>query len=152
MQFKSKKHHSSPRKLPIVLLIVKDMKHLWKRSLLICLPVAIILVGFSVFAIGICQPTGPQYCNPLGNVTDIPSLIEKFLSQLLLVTIPLAGFGIILAGLLYVFAAVSGNPSKTATAKKTFTYVLLGAILIVGANALVVAIIKFLNPVVPPIT
>ena len=117
---------------------------LWKRGLLIILTAVTLTVGFSVFAK--CDPkASPYYCNPLGDVTNITDLIKSVLAQLLLVTIPLAGLGIIIAGLLYVHAAVSGNPSKTATAKKTFTYVLIGAILVVGANALTVAAINFLK-------
>ena len=116
---------------------------LWKRGLLIASSWAILIIGVSVFAA--CDPTGPQYCNPLGDTTNIRDLILKFLDYLLKITIPLAGLGIIIAGLKYVWAAASGNSSQTTTAKNIFTYVLLGSILVVGAIALADAIINFLT-------
>ena len=116
---------------------------LWKRGLLIASSLTILIIGVSVFAA--CNPAGEQYCNPLGDITKIPDLILKFLDYLLKITIPLAGLGIIIAGLKYVWAAASGNPSQTTTAKNIFTYVLIGSILVVGAIALADAIISFLK-------
>ena len=118
-------------------------KPLWKRGLLIASSLTILIIGVSVFAA--CNPAGEQYCNPLGDITKIPDLILKFLDYLLKITIPLAGLGIIIAGLKYVWAAASGNPSQTTTAKNIFTYVLIGSILVVGAIALADAIISFLK-------
>ena len=116
---------------------------LWKRGLLIVSSFTILMIGVSVFAA--CDPAGKYYCNPLGNVTNIVTLIKTFLDYLLKITIPLAGLGIIIAGLKYVWAAASGNSSQTTTAKNIFTYVLLGSILVVGAIALADAIINFLT-------
>ena len=120
---------------------------LWKRGLLITTSFIIVGIGLAVSAQALCTPSPDQqqYCNPLGNVTDIVTLIKTFLDYLLKITIPLAGLGIILTGLNYVWAAASGNPSKTTAAKTRFTHILLGSILVVGALALADAIINFLT-------
>ena len=116
---------------------------LWKRGLLVASSFTILTTGVSVFAE--CAPTGDYYCNPLGNVTDAVTLIKTFLDYLLKITIPLAGLGIILVGLNYVWAAASGNPSQTTAAKKKFTHILIGSILVVGALALAEAVVTFLT-------
>ena len=123
------------------------MKHLWKKWLRIAFPFAILIVGIPTFAVQ--QLCGDHYCNPLGDITEIVPLIKKILEYLLVITIPLAGLGIIIAGFNYVWAAVSGNTGKTTAAKTILTRVLIGCILVVGANALAVAVINFLNPVNP---
>jgi len=112
--------------------------------LAVALPFAILLVGFLAFAE--CNPaTSPIYCNPLGSVTSIPDLIQTILKTLLQITIPLAGLGIIIAGLNYALAAASGNPGRTKTAKSILQYVLIGCFVVVGALALADAAINFIK-------
>ena len=123
---------------------------LCKSGLPIGFTVVTMIMGFLIFpAYAACLPTGERYCNPPGSVTDIVVIIKSVLKYLFLVTIPLAGLGIILSGLFYVYAAASGDTSKTTTAKKTFTYILIGAVFVIGALALAAAIINFLEPVKP---
>lgn len=117
------------------------MKHLWKKFLPIFSLVGIIIVLFP--AATLAQPS--QYPNPLGNVTSISDLIKRIIQQLLVVTIPLAGLGIIIAGLLYILAAVSGNPGRATKAKNIFFYVVIGCFLVIGALAVAEAIITFLE-------
>jgi len=123
------------------------MNHLWKKRLAIILPFVILLVGFSAFAL--CNPAQSKtYCNPLGSgkeATEIPTLIKTILKSLLQVTIPLAGLGIIIAGLNYALAAASGNPGRTKTAKNILTYVLIGCFVVVGALALAYAAKSFIE-------
>lgn len=129
------------------------MRHLWKKELLVIFSLAILLIGeFSVFAV--IQPEdckdssgNPVYCNPLGTTVNITDLTANILPYLIQITIPLAGLSIIVAGLFYVYAAASGNSSKSTQAKKIFYYVLLGSALVVGAAAIAEAVIKFIqNP------
>ena len=128
--------------------IVKVIKNrLWKKGLLIVLVLVILISAAPIFAFQ--QLCGKYYCNPLGDITEIVPLIKRILEYLLQITIPLAGLGIIIAGFNYVWAAVSGNTGKTTAAKTILTRVLIGCILVVGANALAVAVINFLNPVNP---
>ncbi len=118
---------------------------LWKKLLpaTAIAGIVILLVPFVIFAqTGACDG---KYCNPLGSVTDLKELIQTIIKQLLIVTIPLAGLGIIIAGLNYILAAVSGNPSRATKAKNIFTYVIIGCFLVIGALAVASAVINFLK-------
>jgi len=121
------------------------MNHLWKKKLAASVPFVILLIGFSAFAV-LCKPAeSPIYCNPLGNVTSIPDLLISITKFILQITIPLAGLGIIIAGLNYAFAAASGNPSKAQNAKKILQYVIIGSFVVIGAAALANAAISFIK-------
>ena len=115
---------------------------LCKSGLPVGVAVVTITTGFSVLTAH-AQSQGKSYPNPLGSVTDILVVIKNIIHYLFLVSIPLAVLGIIISGLLYVYAAASGDASKATTAKKTFTYVLIGCVFVVGALALAEAIIQF---------
>ena len=121
------------------------MSHLWKKKLPFLIPFGILVMGF--FAFAACPPEGidGRYCNPLGTTSDIIALIKKILEGLLAITIPLAVLAIILSGLYYIVNSVSGNSGKTSQAKTTLRNILVGSILVVGANALALAIINFLK-------
>lgn len=120
--------------------------HLWKNTLLIIILCAIMgAVGLGASAAIPCPPTGERYCNPLGETVDIVPLTKVILGYLLQITIPLAVLGIIVSGLYYIVASISGNASKTTQAKGTFMRILLGSVLVVGANALALAVINFLK-------
>ncbi|MDP3769759.1 MAG: hypothetical protein U1A23_04360 [Candidatus Sungbacteria bacterium] len=111
---------------------------LWKSYLQLIISFGIMGMGFSAFAQG-------QYPNPLGSVTDIVELIKTFLGYLTSITIPLAGFAVIIAGLNFVIAAASGNPSKLTTAKTALTWVLIGTGIVVAALVIATAIVNFLK-------
>ena len=115
---------------------------LWKRGLPVIITIVMITMG-SFVSTAYAELCDNKYCNPLGEVTDILVIIKNIIEYLLIITIPLAGLGIIISGLLYVYAAASGDASKTSTAKKTFTYVVIGCLVVVGALALADAIITF---------
>ena len=124
-------------------------QQLWKKLLPATLSLAILTVSISALAAATpCDPGGNngRYCNPLGqNVQDIPTLIQNVLKQLIPITISLAGLGIIIAGFIYVMAAVSGDPGKAKTAKRTFVYVLAGSAAVIGANVIALAIMNFIK-------
>ena len=74
------------------------------------------------------QSTGLQ--NPLKS-QDIPSFIAGALKALVIVALPIITLFIVIAGFMFVFAR--GNEHKLGEAKKNFVYVIIGAILILGA-------------------
>lgn len=120
------------------------MNHLWKNKLALFIPLGILIVGFSVFAAP-CPPTGDKYCNPLGGTVDIVDLTKVILAYLLKITLPLAVLAIIVSGCFYIFASVSGNSSKVTGARSAFGRILFGSVLVVGANALALAVVNFLK-------
>ena len=123
------------------------MNHLWKNRLLLIILCGILGgVGLGVFAtVPSCSTSGPRYCNPLGSTNDIVELTKVILKYLLQITIPLAVLAVIASGLYYVITSVSGNSSKLPQAKSALTHILIGSVLVVGANALALAVINFLK-------
>lgn len=68
--------------------------------------------------------------NPLKS-QDIPSFIAGALKALVVVALPIITLFIVIAGFMFVLAR--GNEHKLSEAKKNFVYVIIGAILILGA-------------------
>lgn len=74
----------------------------------------------------------------LDNPIQVASLLElarRILQVVMILLAPIAGFMLVYAGLLFVVSR--GNESKLETAKKAFTYGVIGTALIIGAWALV---------------
>lgn len=77
--------------------------------------------------------------NPLGNsFSDLPSFINTLVDVALVIGIPLITLAIIYSGFLFVSA--QGNPKELETAKKNFTYTIIGAALLLGALVIANAI------------
>jgi hypothetical protein len=72
------------------------------------------------------------FSNPLKDIySTIPGFIAGFLQAMVQISLPVVAFFMLLAG--YQFAAAGGNPEKLNKAKENFIYVLVGALLILGA-------------------
>lgn len=71
--------------------------------------------------------------NPLGNAT-LFSIIESIISGLVVLAIPIVVFMVIYAGFLFVSA--QGNVEKLEKAKRAITYALIGALILLGAEAI----------------
>lgn len=70
--------------------------------------------------------------NPLNsNFSSIPTFIAGALKVLVIVALPIITLFIVISGFMFVFAR--GNEQKLTDAKKNFVYVIIGAILILGA-------------------
>ncbi len=70
--------------------------------------------------------------NPLNkNFSSIPLFIAGALKVLVIVALPIITLFIVIAGFMFVLAR--GNESKLSEAKKNFVYVMIGALLILGA-------------------
>ncbi|MDH5442189.1 MAG: pilin [Candidatus Nomurabacteria bacterium] len=72
--------------------------------------------------------------NPLGGagIVSLDGLVQKIADSLLVVGVPIVVLGLLYAGFLYVYAR--GDKTRLETAKKTLISVIVGAILILGAQ------------------
>ena len=78
----------------------------------------------------LAQATGLE--NPLNSsFNSIPNFIAGALKVLVIVALPIITLFIVISGFMFVLAR--GNESKLAEAKKNFVYVIIGALLILGA-------------------
>ncbi|MDP3646055.1 MAG: hypothetical protein Q8R25_03130 [bacterium] len=70
--------------------------------------------------------------NPLSaEFNDIPKFIAGALKVMVMVALPVITFFVVYAG--FKFIAAQGSPEKLNEAKKNFMYVIIGALLILGA-------------------
>ncbi len=87
-------------------------------------------LAFVFFAQGVTAQTRLE--NPLdSSFSDIPSFIAGALKVLVMVALPLIALFIVVAG--FMFIKARGNPSDLTKAKDNFLYVIIGALLILGA-------------------
>jgi len=86
------------------------------------------------------QNTKIKLENPLsgGGINDIPSLIQAILKIAMVIGVPVVALGIIYAG--FQFVAAQGNKEKLEKAKETIKWVLVGAVLLLGAWAIAEAV------------
>jgi hypothetical protein len=88
------------------------------------------IVAFVPGAIAFAQQSTLQ--NPLNpQYSSIQAFIAGALKILVIVALPIIVLFIVVAGFMFVFAR--GNESKISEARKNFVYVIIGALLILGA-------------------
>ncbi|MEI7810279.1 MAG: pilin [bacterium] len=81
-----------------------------------------------------CDPaTSGKICNPIAQ-TSIQGLIKNLLIGVIKIGIPVIALAIIYCGFLFVQAR--GNPKELETAKRSLTYTLIGAAILLGAWAI----------------
>lgn len=76
--------------------------------------------------------------NPLGNTSTFADLISKIAGIVLKIGFPIAVLFIIYSG--FLFATARGSEEKIKTAKKTFTWAIIGTAILLGAEVLALAI------------
>lgn len=81
--------------------------------------------------------------NPLSNVTTVPELLEALLNIVVTIAVPIVVLFIILAGFKYVTAR--GNEQQTAEARRALTYSIIGAVVLIGAFAILAMINAFVD-------
>lgn len=81
-----------------------------------------------------CTSSG-TFCNPLNSTgSSIAGFIGEFLKAIVEVALPILTLFIVYSGFLFVYAR--GNEAELKRAKNNFLYVIIGAILILGAYEL----------------
>lgn len=93
------------------------------------LPTAAFTLVTLAASVAIAQQTG-SFANPL-TVDSVPDFISKALKVMVMVALPIISLFIVYSGFMFVIAR--GNESMLSEAKKNFFYVIIGAILILGA-------------------
>lgn len=84
--------------------------------------------------------------NPLSNISTIPDAINKVLSVIIRIALPLIIIFFIWSGLTFIFAR--GNPAEVTKAKQMFLYTVIGTLLILGAWVITNAIIGTVNAII----
>jgi len=103
---------------------------------------AILLTASTAYA----QATG-ELKNPL-RFNDIQSFVAGALKALVVVSLPIITLFIVISG--FMFVAALGKPDKLSKAKENFVYVMIGALLILGAWVLATLIGGTVSQVVGP--
>ena len=104
------------------------MKYIRRHAGEILLVTASLTVVF--FATVASAQTGLQ--NPLNsNFSSVPAFIAGALKALAMIALPIITLFLVISGFLFVTA--QGNQQKLDTAKKNFYFVIIGALLILGA-------------------
>lgn len=108
---------------------MKAMKYAAIRPLIILAPA--VIVFFAMFALVHAQAQqGTQLQNPL-KFNDISGFVAGALRVLVMVALPIITLFVVYSGFLFVTA--QGNPGKLGEAKRNFLWVIIGALLIMGA-------------------
>jgi hypothetical protein len=85
---------------------------------------SILVMPFMVSAQGVTSPLKDS-------ISNIPSFIAMFLKAMVMLALPVVALFLVIAG--FKFVSAQGNPGKLGEAKENFVYVLIGALLILGA-------------------
>jgi TRAP-type C4-dicarboxylate transport system permease small subunit len=72
--------------------------------------------------------------NPIGSIGSVPELLASILNVLLIVAMPIIVLYLIYAGFQYVIAR--GKPEELQKANRSIMYGLIGAVIVVGAFAI----------------
>ena len=109
------------------------------KSSIVVYTVALLWVPSVIYAEvkGEGGPCSGGFCNPL-KFESLADFLNALLNVIIIIGIPVVTLAIIFAGFLFITA--QGNETKVSTAKKIFFWVVIGALLILGAKALAVAI------------
>ena len=78
-----------------------------------------------------------SFVNPL-NFGTLPAFLNAILDAVILIAFPILVLFLVYSGFLFISA--QGNPAKLADARKIFIWTLIGALLVLGAKALSLAI------------
>ena len=95
-----------------------------KKSLMHLLVPIVIALPFVTAAQGIQDPLNSAF-------STIPTFIAGFLKAMVMLALPVIALFLVISG--FKFVSAQGNPGKLSEAKENFVYVIIGALLILGA-------------------
>ena len=91
----------------------------------------------AIAAAGICGATGTGLANPICT-NDLSTFLAKLLDLIALIAFPIIVLFLVYIGFLFVTS--QGNPEKLKEAREYFLWALVGALLVLGAKALSLAV------------
>jgi len=111
--------------------MTRRMKHIALTVSTCTVSVALLLASMTLVAeAATCGGTQGGLQNPL-NFCSIPEFIAGTLKAIAMIALPIITLLLVYSGFLFISAR--GNASQLETAKKNFVYVIIGALLILGA-------------------
>lgn len=124
-------------------LIIKNKNtiilNLFKYNFIFIMIFSFLVIPFNNCAYGDYLTITTEIKNPLGNnINSIPTLVAKALEFVAKIAMPVIVFFIVYSGFLFIEAR--GNKDKLTTAKKTLSFTLIGAAVILGAFVIAKAI------------
>lgn len=124
-------------------LIIKNKNtiilNLFKYNFIFIVIFSFLVIPFNNCAYGDNLTITTEIKNPLGNnINSIPTLVAKALEFVAKIAMPVIVFFIVYSGFLFIEAR--GNKDKLTTAKKTLSFTLIGAAVILGAFVIAKAI------------
>lgn len=124
-------------------LIIKNKNtiilNLFKYNFIFIMIFSFLVIPFNNCAYGDKLTLTTEIKNPLGNnINSIPTLVAKALEFVAKIAMPVIVFFIVYSGFLFIEAR--GNKDKLTTAKKTLSFTLIGAAVILGAFVIAKAI------------
>ena len=105
----------------------------------------------TVFGADVISPGGPDVRsvaviqNPIGAGTTISGFIDKLLTAVIQIGIPIAVLFFILAG--FKFIVAQGKPAELEAARRNFLHVVIGVAIFLGASALAKLIVGTLKQI-----
>lgn len=106
-----------------------------QQSILVAASSALLWIGVLVFISA--EPAYAQFNNPL-NTNSLAALLVQIVNALILILFPIVVLMIVLTGFLFVSA--QGEPAKLQRARQAFFWTVIGALIVLGAKALALAV------------
>ena len=115
------------------------------KKVYLLLIVTFVVFSVTTFAYASCHEDKTRYPNPLGQVCNIPELINSIAAAAIQIALPLSVIALIFVGLRFITASVSGKPEEVSKARTTLRWILIGTAVVVGSSALAKAVMSFLT-------
>src|SRR3989338_283512 len=97
----------------------------------------------------VCNPSSGALCNPLKpEFSSISLFIAGALKVIVMLALPIIVLFFVIAG--FKFISAQGNPGKLDEARKNFVWVVIGALLIMGAWVLATLLANTVSQLVEP--
>jgi hypothetical protein len=92
------------------------------------------------------NPNSPTYPSPLGpNIKGLTDLLSLILTYFQSVAIPFAVIAVVIVGIRFIYGAATGNQALILQSRTLLLWILIGAVVVIGAKYLADAMINLLK-------